>query len=214
MLHNFVLAILLLGAAAANAAQPTLLIVGDSLSAGFGIAKEASWVTLLEKRLAREGYGYRIVNASISGDTTQGGLERLPRALELHAPGLVLIELGGNDGLRGFPLALLRRNLAAMIEMSRDAGARVVLAGMQLPPNYGPEYTRGFRDVYRRLAEQHGVALVPFLLEDVALDRRLMQADGIHPNEAAQEKLLDNIWPVLEPELAALEDDPRQVAGR
>jgi acyl-CoA thioesterase-1 len=213
MLHNFVLAILLLGAAAANAAQPTLLIVGDSLSAGYGIEKEASWVTLLEKRLAREGYGYRIVNASISGDTTQGGLERLPRALEVHAPELVLIELGGNDGLRGFPLALLRRNLAAMIEMSRDAGARVVLAGMQLPPNYGPDYTRGFRDLYRELAAEHGVALVPFLLEDVALDRRLMQVDGIHPNEAAQEKMLDNVWPVLEPELAALEDGSRKVAG-
>jgi acyl-CoA thioesterase-1 len=213
MLHNFVLAILLLGAAAANAAQPTLLIVGDSLSAGYGIEKEASWVTLLEKRLAREGYGYRIVNASISGDTTQGGLERLPRALEVHAPELVLIELGGNDGLRGFPLALLRRNLVAMIEMSREAGARVVLAGMQLPPNYGPEYTRGFRDLYRALAEEHGVALVPFLLEDVALDRRLMQVDGIHPNEAAQEKMLDNVWPVLEPELAALEDGSRKVAG-
>ena len=213
MLHNFVLAILLLGAAAANAAQPTLLIVGDSLSAGYGIEKEASWVTLLEKRLAREGYGYRIVNASISGDTTQGGLERLPRALEVHAPELVLIELGGNDGLRGFPLALLRRNLVAMIEMSRDAGARVVLAGMQLPPNYGPEYTRGFRDLYRELAAEHGVALVPFLLEDVALDRRLMQVDGIHPNEAAQQKMLDNVWPVLEAELAALEDGSRKVAG-
>lgn len=204
MSRNLLLAILLFGAAAANAASPAVLIVGDSLSAGYGIAREASWVTLLGERLEREDYEYRVVNASISGDTTQGGLQRLPRALEKHDPAIVLIELGGNDGLRGFPLALVKRNLASMIELSQAAGAHVVLAGMQLPPNYGAPYTRDFRDIYRALAEEHDIALVPFLLEDVALDTDLMMSDGIHPNAAAQKKLLDNVWAVLEPELETL----------
>ncbi|CAN5181524.1 arylesterase [soil metagenome] len=198
--------------AAVTAAEPTVLIVGDSLSAGYGIAKEASWVTLLEERLEREGYGYRVVNASISGDTTEGGLQRLPRALEKHEPAVVIIELGGNDGLRGFPLALIRRNLEAMIELSCDTGARVVLAGMRLPPNYGPAYTAGFQDIYRALAEKYDVALVPFLLEGVALEPALMLADGIHPNAKAQQKLLDNIWTELEPELRELRSDTLELS--
>ncbi|MGH8495684.1 MAG: arylesterase [Gammaproteobacteria bacterium] len=203
-MRNFLLAILLLGAPAANAAEPAVLVVGDSLSAGYGMAREASWVSLLEERLEQEDYGYRVVNASISGDTTEGGLGRLPRALDRHDPDIVLIELGGNDGLRGFPLGLVRRNLEAMIELSEEAGARVVLVGMQLPPNYGPAYTSAFRDIYPELADEHDIALIPFLLEEVALDPSLMLDDGIHPSAAAQEKLLDNVWAVLEPELAAL----------
>ncbi len=179
----------------------TVLVVGDSLSAAFGIAQEESWVALLGERLRAEGYGYGVANASITGDTTTGGLKRLPRALKVHNPAVVIIELGGNDGLRGTPIALMRSNLGRMIELSQAAGARVVLAGMQIPTNYGGPYTRAFAAVYPELASKYGTGLVDFFLQGMALDITLFQADGIHPTAAAQKILLDNVWPVLEAEL-------------
>jgi len=190
----------------ANAAGPTrtLLVVGDSLSAGYGLEPGQGWVALLQDRLESKGYGYRVVNASISGDTTTGGLGRLPRALKLHRPSIVVIELGGNDGLRGTPVGVIRDNLASMIRLARDAGARVVLAGLQIPPNYGARYTAEFAAIYPELARRHGAALIGFILDGVALDAALMQADGIHPNASAQARLLDNAWPVIEREVRAL----------
>jgi acyl-CoA thioesterase-1 len=186
---------------AALGAGQTIVVVGDSLSSGYGITAEQSWVAMLEDRLQSEGYGYEVVNASIAGDTSGGGLARLPRLLEAHAPELVVIELGGNDGLRGHPVGVLRDNLAKMIELAQQSGARVVLAGMQLPPNYGPAYTRSLAAVYPELAEQFGTTLIDFLLADVALRPELMQADGIHPNAAGQEIVFANVWRVLSPML-------------
>jgi acyl-CoA thioesterase-1 len=181
-----------------------LLVVGDSLSAGFGLDPGQDWVTMLQNRLAAEGYGYRVVNASITGDTTTSGLSRLPRALKVHRPSIVLIELGGNDGLRGTPIPVIRDNMREMIRLSRAAGARVVLAGMQMPPNYGQRYTTAFAALYPELARTDGVPLTGFFLEGVALNPRLMQADGIHPNADAQPRLLDNVWPVLHEEVRAI----------
>ena len=187
---------------AALGAGQTIVVVGDSLSSGYGIAAEQSWVAMLEDRLQAEGYGYQVVNASIAGDTSAGGLARLPRLLEVHDPALVVIELGGNDGLRGQPVATLRDNLAKMIELSRASGAQVVLAGMQIPPNYGPAYTQALAAVYPELAERFDAALIEFLLADVALNRDLMQPDGIHPNAAGQEVVFANVWQTLGPLLA------------
>jgi acyl-CoA thioesterase-1 len=183
----------------ANAEQPTILVVGDSLSAGYGIAVNATWVALLERRLAQEGYGYRVVNASISGDTTGGALNRLPRALELHNPAIVILELGGNDGLRGLPLKQVRANFSAMLTQIKEHGAKPLLIGMRIPTNYGPEYADRFHALYGELAQQFDVPHVEFFLDKVALDPELMQADGIHPNAKAQPILLDNVWPVLQP---------------
>jgi len=182
---------------------PTLLVFGDSVSAGYGIRVDEGWVALLQSRLRTQGYGYRVVNASVSGETTAGGLARLPRALGLHRPKIVVIELGGNDGLRGLPLAEVRRNLDGMIRTARAGGARVLLIGMRLPPNYGGPYVDGFHAVYGDLAKRYALPLVPFLLEGVALDATLMQPDGIHPTAAAQPRLLDNVWSVLKPMLGA-----------
>ena len=184
---------------AAHGAEQTIVVVGDSLSSGYGIAAEQSWVAMLEDRLQAEGYGYRIVNASIAGDTSAGGLARLPRLLAAHDPQLVVIELGGNDGLRGQPVAALRDNLAKMIEMAKQSGAAVVLAGIQIPPNYGTTYTQALAAVYPELAERFETPLIEFILEDVALRRDLMQPDGIHPNAAGQEVVLANVWRVLGP---------------
>jgi acyl-CoA thioesterase-1 len=179
----------------------TVLVMGDSLSAGHGISQEESWVALLGQRLRTEGYGYAVVNASITGDTTTGGLKRLPRALKVHQPEVVIIELGANDGLRGTPIEVMRSNLAQMIELSEAAGAQVVLAGMQIPTNYGGPYTRAFAAVYPELAKKYGTGLIGFILDGMALDITLFQADGIHPTAKAQTILLDNVWPVLEPKL-------------
>lgn len=190
------------------AEPPVILVVGDSLSAGFGLRPGEGWVSLLKARLDEEGYPHRVVNASISGDTTEGALARLPRALEIHAPGVVVIELGGNDGLRGIPLEVMRSNLAEMIRLSRAKGARVLLLGMHLPPNYGPAYTGRFHQVFVDLAKSKEVPLVDFFLEDIALNGDLMQADGIHPNAEAQPRMLENVWPRLAPLLA----DPVQAA--
>jgi acyl-CoA thioesterase-1 len=184
---------------AARGAGQTIVVVGDSLSSGYGVGAGQSWVAMLEDRLQAEGYDYKIVNASIAGDTSAGGLARLPRLLAQHDPELVVIELGGNDGLRGTPVATLRDNLTKMIELSRDSGAEVVLAGMQIPPNYGTTYTQALAEVYPQLAERYDAALIDFLLADVALNRELMQPDGIHPNAAGQKVVFANVWRVLGP---------------
>jgi acyl-CoA thioesterase-1 len=188
-------------ASAAAPAQRTIVVLGDSLSAGYGIAVQQGWVKLLEKRL--EGYGYHVVNASVSGETTQGGLARLPRTLEQHKPAVLILELGGNDGLRGLPLATSRANLARMIELARNAKARVLLVGMMIPPNYGPRYANEFHEMFPALASKYSVGLVPFLLDQVALHPELMQSDGIHANASGQPKMLDNVWPRLKPLLVA-----------
>ena len=195
----FLSAALALMCMAQNAAAGTILIVGDSISAGFGLDTRLGWVSLLEQRLIKEGHDDKVINASISGDTSAGGLARLPALLAEHKPDVVIVELGGNDGLRGQLPAQLKQNLASMIEASQQAGAKVLLLGMQLPPNYGARYTQAFAAVYGELANEKKVALVPFLLEGVGGKPELMQADRIHPAAGAQGLLLDNVWPVLKP---------------
>lgn len=179
------------------AAERTIVVVGDSLSSGYGLVGAPSWVQLLADRLAAQGYEHTVVNASIAGDTSAGGLARLPRLLATHMPDIVLLELGGNDGLRGQPVSALRRNLAEMVTLVERAGARAVLAGIQIPPNYGPAYTQALADVYPALAREFALPLVPFLMDGVALDDTLMQSDRVHPNAAGQHVMLDNVWPVL-----------------
>jgi acyl-CoA thioesterase-1 len=183
----------------AVASARTILVFGDSLSAAYGIRPEQGWVPLLAQRLQAQGYGYQVVNASVSGETSSGGLERLPRALQLHTPAIVILELGANDGLRGLPVSDMRANLARMVELSQAAGARVLLLGIRIPPNYGTRYTEEFARVFPELAQQHRVPLVPFLLENVALKPALMQEDGMHPNPAGEPLILDTLWPYLKP---------------
>lgn len=174
-------------------------MLGDSLSAGYGLKPAQGWVALLEKRLQTQGYEYRVVNASVSGETSGGGLQRLPRALETHKPAVLILELGANDGLRGLPLTLTRDNLTKAIGIARQSGAKVLLVGMRLPPNYGPRYTNDFMRMYRDIATASRTALVPFLLQSVALKPALMQADGLHPTAEAQPALLETLWPHLTP---------------
>jgi acyl-CoA thioesterase-1 len=176
-----------------------VLVLGDSISAAYGIQRDQGWVALLEARLKTLNPGHAVVNASVSGDTTGGGRARLPQALALHAPDIVVIELGGNDALRGYPIDRIRGNLSAMAKAAIDAGARVIVAGMQIPPNYGPRYTQGFARTFVEIAERYDVSLVPFLLDGIATDAALMQADGIHPTAAAQPQILENLWPQLAP---------------
>ncbi len=176
-----------------------LLVLGDSLSAAYGIAEAEGWVALLQERLQAEGHRFRVVNASISGETTRGGLTRLPRALELHHPRIVIVELGANDGLRGIGLAEMKRNLLEITQLSQRSGARVLLVGMHLPPNYGPAYTERFHSTFSEVADQTSTRLVPFLLDGVGTERSLMQADGLHPTAAAQPSLLNNVWAELAP---------------
>ena len=184
----------------ANAAKPrTILVLGDSISAAYGIQREAGWVALLEQRLLENHPQARVVNASISGETTGGGLTRLPTALAQHKPNVVILELGGNDGLRGYPVAKMRENLQKMIDLSIGAGATPLLVGMQIPPNYGIRYTTAFRDSFSSLATSNEIPVVPFLLEGIALGPGLMQSDGIHPTAEAQPAMLDTVWPVLLP---------------
>jgi acyl-CoA thioesterase I len=154
---------------------------------------------LLDKRLQSQGYGYNVVNASISGETTSGGLQRLPRALELNKPQIMVLELGANDALRGLPLSTAKDNLSKMVELGEKAGARVLLVGMRIPPNYGPRYTTDFVKMYSELAERYHLKLVPFLLESVALDSSRMQEDGLHPNALGEPAVLDTLWPQLVP---------------
>ena len=180
-------------------AAPVILVMGDSLSASHGIDQHQGWVNLLALRLKREGFPHRVVNASISGETTTGGLSRFGPALVRHRPTIVIIELGANDGLRGLPLAQMRSNLQKMIVDAKNQGARVLLIGMRLPPNYGPRYTRLFQNIYLELAKENGIAVLPFLLERVSERRGWMQADNLHPTAAAQPGLLENVWPALLP---------------
>jgi acyl-CoA thioesterase-1 len=203
-MHRSLLAFVLVMAALgqAHAGDPRILVLGDSLSAAYGIPLERGWVNLLQARLKTEGYGYEVVNASVSGDTTGAALTRLPRALELHRPDIVIVELGGNDGLRGTPVAQMQRNLASIIEKARAVDAEVLVTGIMIPPNYGAEYTARFSAVYTSLVDEFEVALVPFILDGIALEPSLMQADGIHPTAAAQPRILDNVWPALQPLLS------------
>jgi acyl-CoA thioesterase-1 len=173
------------------------------LSAGYGIRVEDGWVALLERRLAEQGYGYRVVNASVSGETTAGGLARLPRVLDRHHPAIVIVELGANDGLRGLPVADIRRNLAELVARSRAAGARVLLVGTRMPSNYGPLYTEQYFQNFAAVARAEHVALVPSLLAGIAVEERNFQADRLHPTAAVQGQLLDNVWHGLEPLLGA-----------
>lgn len=186
-------------AQAAPKIPPSILVFGDSLSSAYGIAERRGWVALLEERLKRNQLAWGVVNASISGETTSGGRSRLGRALEEHRPAVVVIELGGNDGLRGLPIAEMKKNLAAMIEQSQKAGARVLLVGTRMPPNYGPDYTQAFDGVFAELAKRHRAALVPYLFEGFGEKIELFQPDRIHPTEAAQPLILENLWPALRP---------------
>jgi acyl-CoA thioesterase-1 len=203
------LLILLLGGSSAGicmAAEPagqvpTILVYGDSLSAAYSMPREQGWVALLQERLRKKGFPHRVVNASISGETTSGGLARLASTLEQHEPDIVLLELGANDGLRGLPLASMQRNLRSMIEASQAADASVVLLGILIPPNYGPRYTRQFAASYIELADRYDLPLLPFLLEGIAGKPELTLDDGLHPNADAQEKILDNVWQTLQPML-------------
>ncbi len=193
--------LLILPAAASLSAGPAakILVVGDSLSAAYGIDKRRGWVALLQQRLADNGTASEVTNASITGDTTRGGLARLPAALERARPDILVIALGGNDGLRGFAPQQTYANLARMVDLGRAAGANVLLLGVKLPANYGRAFGEKFHRVYLDLATDKQVALVPFFLEGVAETRALMQADGIHPSAEAQPRILDNVWVALEP---------------
>jgi len=207
-LYRYVRLLLALGfllsypAAHAQARAQNILVLGDSISAAYGMSLQQGWVALMAKRLEQDFPDYAIVNASISGDTTGGGLRRLPDLLQRHKPTLVVIELGANDGLRGYPLGSLRRNLLEMVNISQAAGARVVLLPMEIPPNYGSRYTTGFRDTFAAVAAQTDSALAPFIMQGFATDTNMMQADGIHPTVAAQPRLLDNVLPTI---IAALD---------
>ncbi len=198
----FFLFMLLSGQVLASA-DTKILVFGDSLSAAYGLEPDEGWVTLLEERLEDDNYPVTVANASVSGETTSGGVARLPAALQAHQPDLIILELGGNDGLRGLPVAQMRTNLQEMIELSLGNGAEVLLVGIQIPPNYGPRYTEPFYAQYQELAEAYDLALLPFLLEGIADNPDLMQNDGVHPVADAQSMIVDNIWPVLAPLLPA-----------
>lgn len=180
-------------------ASPAILVLGDSLSAGYGIDPRRGWVQLLRERLEQDGHDYRVLNASISGDTTRGGWERLPKALEQHQPAILILELGANDGLRGFPIPEIRTNLEQIVNLARVSGAKVLLLGMRLPPNYGRRYAERFAELFPQFALDKGIPIVPFFLEGVSERPDLMQEDRLHPNESAQPLLLENIWPRLRP---------------
>ena len=189
---------MLLATPAWSEESPTVLIFGDSLSAGYGIEVDQSWAALLQSRLESLGYEHRVVNASISGETTEGGATRIGPALERFDPELVILELGGNDGLRGFPPERLRDNLARIITAAKASGAEVVLLGIRIPLNYGPRYSQAFESAFRDVAAEHGIPWIEFFMEGVALNEALMQDDGIHPNAEAQPLLLDNAWPIIQ----------------
>jgi acyl-CoA thioesterase I len=211
MLKKFLIALLMFYCAPACAATPSapgenqtapsILVLGDSLSSAHRIAADAGWVHLLEQRLRSGDGAYAVVNASISGETTSGGLARLPKLLSEVKPRIVIVELGANDGLRGLPLAEINANMHNILNAVRAAGARSVLLGIELPINYGPQYRDGLRSMYRGLAQEFNAPLVPFLLDGVAQNPQLMQDDGLHPKAEGEPKVLDNIWPVLEPVL-------------
>ncbi|MDO8907165.1 MAG: arylesterase [Pseudohongiella sp.] len=197
VLLSLVMLAVLLAATQTRADQGVILVWGDSLSAAYRMQEEQGWVALLQEKLRTEGKHWRVVNGSVSGETTDGGLARLPAMLSSTKPDIVILELGGNDGLRGLPVRNIRANLTTMIELSQAAGAQVLLAGIQIPPNYGQRYTGPFYAQYSELAEHHGLALIPFLLEGIADNASLMQNDGIHPTAEAQPMIVDVVWPVL-----------------
>jgi acyl-CoA thioesterase-1 len=199
MLIRFLLFALCLAAAPLRAQPPVILVLGDSLAAGYGLPQGRGWVDLLQDKLAAEGFDHRVVNASISGETTLGGRNRIGAALERHRPAIVILELGANDGLRGQPLAALRDNLTTMVRASRRSAARVLLIGMRIPPNYGQDYTRKFHAAFTDVARSERVPLVPFLLEGFSDKRELFQPDGIHPNEQAQPRIVATVWKALRP---------------
>lgn len=186
-------------ASATPATQRTVLVMGDSLSAAYGLSTSQGWVSLTAQKITKEKPGWRVVNASISGETTAGGAARIAAALKRHKPSVVVIELGANDGLRGLPLAQIRSNLQTMIAAAKTANAKVLVIGMRLPPNYGPDYTLGFERAFRELAQRNGAAYLPFLLQPIALDDRAFQADRLHPVASAQPRLRDHVWPALAP---------------
>lgn len=179
-----------------NYPTPTILVLGDSISAAYGMDKAEGWVNLLNNRLSENAVDAKVINASISGETTQGGLARLPQAMNRHQPNIVIIELGGNDGLRGYPLKRIRQNLTSLVSIAKENGAEVILAGMKIPPNYGKRYVTGFHGLYRQVAEEQNIHLVPFLLEGITPSD--IQNDGIHPKATVQTLLLNNMWPVLQ----------------
>jgi acyl-CoA thioesterase-1 len=187
-------------------AEYTLMVFGDSLSAAYGIDEEAGWVNLLDIQITAEQLPFQVINGSVSGETTTGGLSRLPSMLDSYSPELVILELGGNDGLRGLPLDQMRRNLATMIDLIEAAGATVLLAGIQIPPNYGPRYTVPFFEIYAELAEENNLALIPFLIDGIPQQPELIQNDGIHPVAEAQPMILENVWLWLEPMLREIAD--------
>ena len=193
-----------MASAASAAGSPTILIFGDSLSAGFGLDVDQSWGALLQKRLEEQGYEHRVVNASISGETTEGGVTQIASAIEAFSPGLIILELGGNDGLRGFPPARIKSNLKAIANRARDSGAEVVLLGIRIPTNYGARYTEAFEGVYEEVASELGIRWIEFFMDGVALNDELLQEDRIHPNEKAQPILLDNAWPIIRATLETL----------
>ena len=182
----------------------SLLVYGDSLSASYGIEEDQGWVNLLQTRLNEEQLAVEVINGSVSGETTTGGLARLPAMLDSYEPDIMILELGGNDGLRGLPVNLMRANLVEMIELAQAAGAQVILTGIQIPPNYGPRYTLPFFNTYAGLAKKKSLPLVPFLIEGIPQQPELMQNDGIHPRAEAQFMILDNVWPILKPQLDRL----------
>jgi acyl-CoA thioesterase-1 len=179
------------------ASAGNILVLGDSISAGYGIPREQSWVNLLQKQLQQQGHDQTVINASISGETTEGGRNRLPALLEKHRPTIVIVELGGNDGLRGFQIERLRANLDDMVQRAQRSNAKVLLVGMKMPPNYGLRYTSDFYASFTNTAEKFDVPLVPFLLDGIVTNPGMMQDDGIHPTATAQKRLLDNVWPHL-----------------
>jgi acyl-CoA thioesterase-1 len=179
------------------AENPKIMIYGDSLSAAYGIPQQQGWVSLLQKKLASEHYQYEVINASISGETTSGGVSRINNALKQVKPSIVIIELGANDGLRGLPIQEMTTNLETIIQQSKESGAKLLLVGMRIPPNYGPQYTKLFSQSYVKLSQAHQIPLVPFMLENIAAKANLIQDDGLHPNAVAQPMVLDNIWPHL-----------------
>jgi acyl-CoA thioesterase-1 len=186
-------------------ANRSILVYGDSLSAAYGIPRERGWVTLLQQRLHQQGYSYQVINASISGETTSGGTSRINASLKQVKPDLILLELGANDGLRGLPVAEMQHNLNTMIKAGQAVGARILLIGIMIPPNYGPKYTRQFSESFPDLAKRYNLPLVPFLLDGIAGKPTLTQDDGLHPTAAAQGLILENVWKVLEPELLKLQ---------
>lgn len=203
MRRFFAFLVLFLAAAAEGAEPPTVLVFGDSLSAGYGIDVDQSWTTLLQDRLHEQGYEHRVVNASISGETTEGGATRIQSEIDTFSPELIILELGGNDGLRGFPPSRTRQNLETIVSTSKASGAAVVLLGITMPRNYGQRYIDEFEAAFRDVATEYGIPWIEFFMEGIALNEDLMQRDGIHPNAAAQPLLLDNAWPVI---LEALAD--------